>query len=178
MDGHERTGGDARPEVVDGRSRFVGDQGGERVGVAADDLPLAGKQGRARADDFGRRRNALAEVAARALARTLEDEATEGLEHRLAGRPVADRGEQLFLEVLEAAVDEVFFGREVVEDGRRRDVGGLRDLGHRDGVEAAFGEQRQRRGGDRLARLLLLPLSQSWVGHRRQRRAPLGLEQD
>ena len=57
-------------------------------------------------------------------------------------------------------VDEVLLGREVVEDRLLGDVGGARDLGDGDALEAALGEQPPRGLRDQLARLLLLALAQ------------------
>src|SRR3954452_7980847 len=87
-------------------------------------------------------------------------EASERGQYRLARRPVADRAQQLVLEGLEPPVDEVFLGREVVEDRLDGDVGGTCDLRDRDGLEAAFAEQAACRLGDQLAGLLLLALTE------------------
>jgi hypothetical protein len=51
---------------------------------------------------------------------------------------VANRGEKLVLERLEAAVDELFLGRKVVEHGRLGDVGFAGDLVDADPLEAAL----------------------------------------
>ena len=165
MHGHQRARRDARTEVAGGGARLLGDQLGECVGVARDDLLLASEQRRARRDDPGGRLDALAEVAARALARAARDEPRERVDDGRARRALADRRQELVLEDLEAAVDEILLAREVVEDGRRRDLGRARDVGHGDGVEAARGEELHRRRRDRLTRPLLLPLAQPLLGH-------------
>src|SRR6476469_9973778 len=90
-----------------------------------------------------------------------EDEAAERGERRLAGRALADRPKQLVLEGLKPPVDEILLGREVVEDRLLGHLGGARDLGHRDALEAALAEQATRRLGDEPARLLLLALAQA-----------------
>src|SRR5262249_20831384 len=94
-----------------------------------------------------------------------DDETAERVENRLADRAVADRGEQLLLERLEAAVEQVFLRREVVEDGCGRHIGCLRHLGHRDVVEAALCKERQSGVCDGRACLLLLPLAKTGSRH-------------
>ena len=79
--------------------------------------------------------------------------------------PRANGFEQLLLECLEPAVEQVFLRREVVEDRGGRDVGGSCHLRDRHGVEAAFREQRQRRVGNGGAHLLLLSLAESGSRH-------------
>jgi hypothetical protein len=79
---------------------------------------------------FDRRRDAL------------EDDAPEGGQHRFAGRTVSKGVDELLLEDLHAAVEEVFLGREVVEDGPDGDACIAGDLCHSDRVESALG------GGD------------------------------
>ena len=61
-----------------------------------------------------------------------EEEAAEGREHRLSRLALPDRGQHLLLELLEAAVEEVLLGGEVVEDRRLRDLRRARDVGHGD----------------------------------------------
>ena len=73
--------------------------------------------------------------------------------------PAADCVEEALLEELHPAVEQVFLGGEVVEDGDLRHVGGPRHLGHSDLIEASVGEQAASRLGDELARLLLLALA-------------------
>src|SRR5262249_43547854 len=80
---------------------------------------------------------------------------------RLAGWTVADGSEEIVLEALEPAVDEVFFRREVVEDGRLGDVRFAGDLGDADALEAALGKQPPGGLGDELPSLLLLALAQT-----------------
>ena len=78
-----------------------------------------------------------------------------------AGR-VADRLDERGAALLAAVQDEVLLGGEVVEDRLLGDVGGARDVGDGHRVEAARDEQRHRRLRDRLARLALLALAQSF----------------
>ena len=64
------------------------------------------------------------------------------------------------LEGRHPAEEQVFLGREVVEDRDLRYVGGGGDLGHRHTVEAALGEQPLRRLEYGAPRRFLLPLAQ------------------
>ena len=79
MHRHQRTGRDARSDVVGRRAGLVGDQRGERVGVAGDDLPLPREQGTAVADDPRGDGDPLPEIAARPAPRPLENEPAEGV---------------------------------------------------------------------------------------------------
>jgi hypothetical protein len=65
----------------------------------------------------------------------------------LAGRPVAHGRHELYLLIDVFVEHERFLRREVLEEGRRRHVGGLGDLAHADVVEAALVEERERRVG-------------------------------
>jgi hypothetical protein len=142
--------------------RVIGDQPGQRRGVAVQDLPLAGHQRRAGRDHLGHRD----EVPDQALVRGGEE--TAGLQHkpaerrhdRLSRRPVPHRGQQLVLEGLHAPVDEVLLGREVVEHGGLGHLGRPGYRGHRDRVEAALGEQLHGRLRDQLPGTELLALPQ------------------
>ena len=58
-------------------------------------------------------------------------------------------------------VEEVLFGRKVIEDRLVGDAGRLGDLGDGDVVEASGGEQAHRRIGDLASRTLLLVLAQA-----------------
>jgi hypothetical protein len=58
---------------------------------------------------------------------------------------------------------EVLLRREVVEDRLLGDVGGGRDLGDGDAVEAALGEEPAGRGGDGLASGALLACAKAFV---------------
>ena len=85
----------------------------------------------------------------------------EYVEHRGAGRALGDVRLELGQPCLAAGEHEVLLGGEVVEDRLLGDVGGRGDLGDRDGVEAALGEQTARGGDDRVARGALLALAQA-----------------
>jgi hypothetical protein len=86
--------------------------------------------------------------------------AGEGGQDRFAGPALADRLQQPRLVELQAAVEEVFFGREVVEHGLARDVGGAGDVGDGDGVEAMLLEQAPRGLRDQAPGLQLLALAE------------------
>jgi hypothetical protein len=90
--------------------------------------------------------------------------AAEGVQDRLAHRALADGVDQLGLERLHPAVEEVLFGREVVVDRALGDVGGPCHLGHGDRVEAPVAEQPVRRRGDQRPGLALLALSKPRPG--------------
>jgi len=93
--------------------------------------------------------------------------AAERLHDRLALGPVAKRAQQLLLEGLHPAKDEVFLGREVVEHRRLGDLRLPGDLGDRHLVEAPLREQPPRRIGDQLPGPLLLQLAKSELGRHR-----------
>ena len=76
----------------------------------------------------------------------------------------ADQRPEPFFEDLHAAVEEIFLGREVVEDRPRRDVGFPGHLGDGDGVEAPLDEEPPRRLRDLHPCLLLLPLPKAEFG--------------
>ena len=102
-----------------------------------------------------------------------EDEG-EGIERRLPGRAVAEPVEKLLLEGFHAAVDQVFLGREVVEDGCFGDVGFAGDLGDGDLVEPSRHEEPHGRLADQVARALLLALSEAGLpAHPETTLAPL-----
>jgi hypothetical protein len=90
----------------------------------------------------------------------LKQETTERIEGRLSRLALADRRQQLLLERLEPAVEEVLLGGEVVEDGRLGYVRRPGDLGDRDAVKPAFCKQVPGRVGYQLPCLLLLALAQ------------------
>ncbi len=87
--------------------------------------------------------------------------AAEGDEDRLFLVPAADRVEQPRAEDLQPEVEQVFLGREVVEDGRLSDLRLAGDLGNGHAVETAVGEQPPRGIGDQLPRLLLLQFAKA-----------------
>ena len=93
-----------------------------------------------------------------------QDEAGVRRERGLPGRAVANGLEELLLEGLHLAVDEVFLGGEVVEDRRLGDVGFAGDLGDRDLVEAPLHEEVHRGVADQLAGALLLAFPHSQLG--------------
>jgi hypothetical protein len=148
--------------------RVLGDQGRQRPRIVVEDLALAREQRRAAGDDARDRPDLRGDVLVGLVhgqhTALTEEEAGERGEHALAGWSLADRRQQLLLEGLEAAVEEVLLGREVVEDGRRRDLRLPRDLRHGHPVEAALGEQSPGGVGDQLPRALLLALAQTELG--------------
>lgn len=112
VDADKRVRGDGGSRVGGGGARLLRDQGGERVGA------LGGEQ-----------------------AARLQHEPAEGGEHALPRRPVAHGGEQLALERLQPAVDEVLLRWEVLEDGRDGDVSRLGDLRDAHVLEARGAEE-------------------------------------
>ncbi len=78
--------------------------------------------------------------------------------------PRSDGVDKRCLEHFHLAEEEVLLGREIVEDGSDRDVGGSSDLGHGYRVETPLREEPKRSNSDSCARLLLLALSQSRLG--------------
>ena len=153
--------GDRRARVVVRGTGLVRDKAGERGGVAGEDLLLTGKQGGALGDHARDLEQPLCglPVAGGEVAAGFAYEAAEGLQDRLAAWAIADRSEELVLEALEAAVDEVFLGWEVVEDGCLGYVGFAGDLGDADRLEAALGEEPSGGVGEQLPGLQLFPLS-------------------
>jgi hypothetical protein len=116
VDTEQRVRCGPRLDGVRGGSGLLGDQGRQRLRVAREDLPLAGEQGRALRSHAGdgpklpRRRVFLFEIEHTALS---EQEPPEGREDALAGLALADRREQVLLEGLQTAVEEVLLGRDV-----------------------------------------------------------------
>ena len=85
----------------------------------------------------------------------------ENVEDGAAGRALGNGGDELRDALLAAGEREVLLRREVVEDRLLRDVGGDRDLGDGDSVEAALGEEPAGGGGDTLARGALLAFAKA-----------------
>src|SRR5262249_41351803 len=115
VDADERVRDCVRPQVVGAGASRVGDQSRQRFGGGGEDVVLAGEQGWA-GGDHARERDQLRRrrfVRGGEEASGLEDELAEGGDDRLPARPLADRGEELLLEGLEAAVDQVFLAGEV-----------------------------------------------------------------
>jgi hypothetical protein len=166
-------------EVVGGGAGLGGEQGGQGVGVAGHRQLLAGLQGRAGGDHpvDGPQPLQRLVVAGFRLGQQppgFHQGASEGGQGRLPGRPLADGLDQLGPERLQPVEEQVFLGREVVEHRRHRDLGLAGDLGHRDPLEAAVGEQPPGRVGDQLACLLLLALAEAQL-HGRQHSMNLGV---
>ena len=83
----------------------------------------------------------------------------ERLKERLTGwTPGGDPGQVV---ASDAVQDERLLRREIRKQRRLGHLGGLGDLVDSHRVEAAFGEQPQRDGGDPLPRLLLLTLAKT-----------------
>jgi ABC-2 type transport system permease protein len=164
MKGHHRLGGDARLDVVGARVGFLREQRRQRICVLGDHLSLPGHERRTRGREPCQFGHAAPALAGGGSVGAIEDEADEGAQRRLARGPPPHRGHELVLERVHALVDEVLFGRKVVEDGLLGDIGGTGDLGDADLVEATLEEEAHRRLSDRPAGLLLLPLAKSNAG--------------
>jgi hypothetical protein len=87
----------------------------------------------------------------------------EDVDDRGARRALPDRRDELHEALLAPGEREVLLRREVVEDRLLGDVGGGRDLGDGDAVEAALGEEPAGRGGDGLASGALLACAKAFV---------------
>ena len=136
--------------------RIRGQQLGQALGVAFDDLALPRHQGRAgghRLARFGDGGNPL--LAAQGV-RAFQQPAAEGLDRGLATRTGAHRLEEVLLEELHPSVEQVFFGREVVEHRDLGDVGGAGNLRHGHVLETPPGEQSSGAVEDGLPGLLFL----------------------
>ncbi len=167
MDADQRVRDDARLDVLRSSARLLGEKRCKRDGVPLEDVLLAREERRAlrdhprdRAQLLERRRPVVPRPRREHTARR-EEEAREGVHDGRVRRALADRAEELLLERLEARVEEVLLRREVVEDGLLGDLRRARDLRDRHALEAPLGEELPRRGGDVLARLLLLPLAEA-----------------
>ena len=88
-----------------------------------------------------------------------EQEAAKGVDNALSRPTITDAGQQFVLKGLQASVDEILLGGEVVEHGLQRDVSRLGHLRHCDPIETAFQEQIERGRRDQLACLPLLALA-------------------
>jgi hypothetical protein len=170
MGAHHRVGRHPGTKVVRRRAGLLGQQGGQRAGVAGQDLSLPRLERRALDDRARQRREPLARLRVRAAEQAAlgEQEAPERRQRGLARRAVADGLQQLVLEGAEPPVDEVLLTREVVEDGLLGDVGGARDLGHGHALEPALGEEPPCGLGDLLERALLLARAEAELGHVRE----------
>ena len=164
VDPDQGVGGDPGLQAVWVGAGFVGEQLGKRCRVAREDLALAGQQGGAvgdHASDPLELRVGLRRVAVphRKHPSWREDEAGEGSQRRFPALASADGSEQLRLERLQAAVEEILLGRKVVEDRLHGDIGLAGNIRDRRGFEPALDEQPPRGLGDRPARALLLALT-------------------
>ncbi len=84
-----------------------------------------------------------------------------GGEHGFAGGPDRDLGNQRRRDFLVPRENHIFFRVEIVEEAAARNVGGGRDVVERGRFKPAFEEQRHRRPGQPLARLLPLAFPQA-----------------
>jgi hypothetical protein len=165
MDADQSVGDDPGLDVAGRGSGLLGDDCCERVCVAGEHLLLACEEGRALDDRPSDCPQSLggfprfAPLPAREEPAWLEHEASERGNDGFSGFALTNRVEQLVLERLEPVVEEVFLGREVVEDGLLGDVGLARDLGDGDRVEAPLEKKATGGLGDQLARLLFLALT-------------------
>jgi hypothetical protein len=82
------------------------------------------------------------------------------VQERLVRRPLGQGVLQAVDAVFDVGEEDVLLGGEVGEEGARRHVGGLGDVGHGGGLEPAFGEQPQGGLDQRPAGSGLLALAQ------------------
>ena len=157
----QRARDDRRHEVALGRAGLLGDDGVERgrLLLPAQEEPVA--QRAALRDEPRHADDRLDRVVLDALDER-ERRRAEGLDDRRPRGARADRLDERGAALLAAVQDEVLLGGEVVEDRLLRDVGGAGHVGDGHRVEPARDEQRHRRLRDRLARLALLALAQSF----------------
>src|SRR5262249_40067344 len=166
VDADQRVSNHVRPQVAASGAGLVGDQLGQRVGVAGEDLLFPREQRRAGGDHSCHRdqfAGGSIVLSCEKPAR-FEDELTERGEQRLAVGALADRGEQPLLESLEAAKDQVLLAREVVENRLLPHLRFTGDLGDAHLLEAALAEQAAGGFGEQLPRPLFLPLPESQLG--------------
>jgi len=161
MDADQRVRRDPRLDVVGARARLIGDELGQGLRVAAEDLALTRLERGAAGDDPRCRLGDLGALLRREAPVAPLEEPPEGREDGLPRLPRANGLEQLGLEDLHLVVEEVLLRGEVVEDRPFRHVGGAGDLGNRHLVEATLREQAPGRLGDPRPPLLLLSLSEA-----------------
>ncbi len=156
----QRAGDDPGHEVVVGRAGRLGDHGGDRGGARLPPHGQALLQRSAAANDLGDGEQVLVPAGDEVVDHRVGQRA-EDVEDGGAGWALGDVGGEAHDALLAAGEGEVLLRGEVVEDRLLRDVGGRRDLGDGDGVEAALGEEPARGGGDRLAGGALLARAQT-----------------
>ena len=158
-----------RLHVARGASGLLGDERGECVRGARDELALTSAQGGTATHDPHRRCDGIRALLVGERLRAIEHEASKRREHRLARGACPHRIDERRFEVLHAAVEQVFLGREVVEDRADGHTGLASDVRHRDRVEALGAEQPRRGIRDRASRQLLLAFAQAGLGAHRSR---------
>ena len=143
MRAEDRVGRDPGCNVVLAGSGLLGEDRCERVGVRREHELLPRPEHGALVDHAGGAERTVVGVGVAAVEEPawLVHEPAERGEHRFVTVTIPDRVEQVVLERADAPEDEVFLGREVVENGLLRHVRGRGDLGDGDPVEAALGEQ-------------------------------------
>src|SRR5919201_87537 len=154
LDAYEDVRRDPRIELVN--AELAPDRVGERIGEAGHDLELLRLQGLRPLDDPGEGGEAAtAEALARPGLKPLER-----LGDRLARFAVPDSLDQRRLPLGDLVPEEVFLGREVVEDGLLGDSGRGGNFGDGNVVEAASREETHRLLGDLLPGAQLLRLAE------------------
>src|SRR5258708_12670577 len=98
--------------------------------MAVDDVGLARHEGWAGGDGLRRLPDRVNSLFGGQIVGSFEQPAAERAQRRLPPRAAAHRLDQLLFKKLHPAVEEVFLGREIVEDCYLRDIAPPRDLAH------------------------------------------------